>query len=150
MGSDAGQAVRRRGSGDLTNRLSRYKGNATGWPKHMAERVAGIHPQRAGEALGRVLRFQAQLLDFNRDTIALHHHGATGNGEIIGQNLDFIVFSRIQLDDGAAAKPEHLMNRHVGGAKYDRNVEENLIETGHPNPVRSKSYDASRSSCYSE
>ncbi len=36
-----------------------------------------------------------------------------------------------QFDDGAAAEPEHLVDRHGGGAEHHGDIDRNLIDCGH-------------------
>jgi lipoyl(octanoyl) transferase len=54
---------------------------------------------------------------------------------IVGQDMDLIVFRGIEFDDGATAKAEHLMNRHRGRTKNDRNVDRDVIEFRQGAPV---------------
>ena len=52
------------------------------------------------------------LLDFNCNAVAVHHHDAAGDRQIVGKDLDLVLLRRVQFDDRAAAQPHHLMDRH--------------------------------------
>jgi hypothetical protein len=53
---------------------------------------------------------------------------ALGHRQIVRKDADCVFFGGIQLDDGAATKPQHLMNRHGCGAQHHCDVEGDLIE----------------------
>ncbi len=71
------------------------------------------------------------LLDFDRNSIAVHHHNAAGDRQVVGQNLDLVLLRRIQFDDRAAAEAHHLMDRHRGGSEDHHQIDGYVIEGWH-------------------
>jgi hypothetical protein len=66
----------------------------------------------AAECKGRsahVQRARQQFAGLYRDAIAIDHHRALGHRQVAGEDVDRVVFRGFQLDDGAAAEPEHLV-----------------------------------------
>src|SRR5579863_2953317 len=72
-----------------------------------------------------------KLLDLNGDAVAADHHGAAGNRQVVGEDADLVILGSIELDNGAAAEPQHLVNWHGGGAQNHRNVDRNVVEFRH-------------------
>src|SRR5580692_8323791 len=110
------RAPGRRDGADVTGRLYRDKGALEGAPK------------RAGEALGRLGRARQQLLDLDRDLVAADDHRALGHRQVVGEDADLVFLGGVELDDGAAAQPQHLMDRHRGRAEHYRDVDRDIIE----------------------
>jgi hypothetical protein len=95
-----------------------------------------IIPTAAEAKSAHVGRPRQQLADLDRDAVAVDHHRALGDrrivGEdIVGEDIDGIVFLRVQLDNGGAAEREHLMDRHGGGAQHHGDVDGSLFECGY-------------------
>ena len=58
-------------------------------------------------------------------------------GKLLARMLDVVLLGGVELDDGAAAEPEHLVDRHRGRAEHHRDVDANLVERAPrwlPNP----------------
>src|SRR5713226_7819306 len=73
----------------------------------------------------------SELLDFDRDAVSAHDHGALGHREVVGEDHHLVILGGVELDDGAATEPQHLMDRHAGGAEDHLDIEGNLVERGH-------------------
>ena len=71
-----------------------------------------------------------QFRDIDRNAIAVHDHRSLGHRQVVRKNADCVFLGGIQLDDRAAAKPQHLMNRHGRGAKHHGDVDGDLVECG--------------------
>jgi len=52
----------------------------------------------------------------------------------VGEDGDVVLLGGVQFDDGAAAEPEHLMDRHQRGAEHHRDIDGDLVERGHAVP----------------
>src|SRR6267142_389625 len=72
-----------------------------------------------------------QPLDLDRDAIAADDDRAPRHREIVGQDRDLVILGGIELDDGAAAEPEHLVDWHICGAKHHLDIERDFVECGH-------------------
>jgi hypothetical protein len=68
-------------------------------------------------------RARQQTADFNRDAVAVDHHRATSNRQVVGKDLDGVVFGGFELDYRAATEPEHLMDRHESGTQYNGDID---------------------------
>src|SRR6516165_11778265 len=90
-------------------------------------RSAGL----AGGSSTNLGRPGCQLLDLDRDAITADHHGSLSHAKVVRQDLDLVVLRGVELDDGAAAEPQHLMDRHRGGAENNLDAERNLAKRGH-------------------
>jgi hypothetical protein len=64
-----------------------------------------------------------QLLDLDCDAVALHHHRAGDDREIVGEDADLVLLGGIEFDNGAAAKPQYLVDRHRGSAENHGDIE---------------------------
>src|SRR5262249_47587586 len=53
---------------------------------------------------------RGELLDFDRDAVSAHDHGALRHREICWRGCRPRGLRRVQIDDGAAAEPEHLVD----------------------------------------
>jgi len=69
-----------------------------------------------------------QFLDLDRDLVAADNHGAFGNRHVVGEDPDFVVLGGVELDNGAAAETEDLMDRHRRRAKHNGNVDRDVID----------------------
>ena len=76
-------------------------------------------------------RFRQHLLDLDRNPVAVDQHHAAGHRQVVGEDLDLVLFRGIQFDDGAAAEAHYLMNGHRGGAEDHHEVDADFIEGGH-------------------
>src|SRR5262249_61451500 len=65
------------------------------------------------------------------DRVGAARDGGLGHREVVGQDSALVVLAGSELDDGAAAEPEHLVHRHGSGAEHDRDVERDLVDGGH-------------------
>src|SRR5215472_7501160 len=108
---------------DVTNRLPPNKG----WAPAAFAPPAGLWTP----ASAHIFEPLVQFLDFHRDAVSAHHDGALGDGEAVGEDRHLVVLGGIELDDGAAAEPQHLVDRHGGGAEHHLDIENNLVERGH-------------------
>ena len=64
-----------------------------------------------------------KFLDLDRDPVAVHNNGAFGDRQVVGEDLDVLVFRRVEFDDGATAETQYLMDGHRRLAKDHRDVE---------------------------
>ena len=78
----------------VTNRF----GPVQGRPFRRAARAAT--DQRTSGARG------SSSLTSTAIRLPLHHHGALGDREVVGQDLHLVVLGGVELDDGAAAEPQ--------------------------------------------
>ena len=72
-----------------------------------------------------------QFADLDRDAVAVDHHGALGDRQVVGEDIDRVVLGRVELDDGAAAEAQHLVDRHGRGAEHHRMSTAYLVECWH-------------------
>src|SRR6266581_8042156 len=109
---------------DVTNRPPGNKGSPM---------ASAIKPTARRNLAGSAHIFKPlrQPFDLDRDAIAADHDGASRHREIVGEDRDLVILGRIELDDGAAAEPEHLMNWHIRGAEHHLNIERDFVECGH-------------------
>ena len=85
-----------------------------------------VRAVRAGsDDLGRA---RQQLFDFHGDAIAADDNRATRHRHVVGENADLVVLRRIELDDGAAAEAQNLMDRHRASAEHDGDVDRDIVE----------------------
>ena len=83
---------------------------------------------RDRSAQRRARNARQQLLDFDRDPVAADDHRALRHRHVVGENADLVLLGGIELDDGAAAEAEHLMDRHRGLAQHHGDVDRDIIE----------------------
>src|SRR6202795_4686807 len=83
---------------------------------------------RASEALVRLGRTRQQLLDLDGDLVAADDNRAPGDRQVVGEDADLVFLGGVELDDGAAAEAEHLMDRHGGGAEHHRDIDRDIVE----------------------
>src|SRR5712664_4608193 len=76
-------------------------------------------------------RFRQHLLDFDRDTVAVDQHYATGDRQVVGEDLDLVRLGGVEFDDGAAAQAHYLMDGHRGGPEDYHEVDADFIEGWH-------------------
>src|SRR5262249_12971775 len=88
-------------------------------------------------ASAHIFKPPVQFLDFHRDAVSAHHDGALGHGKAVGEDRHLVVLGGIELDDGAAAEPQHLVDGHGGSAEHHLDIENNLVERGHVDSLRS-------------
>src|SRR5262249_26450843 len=88
-------------------------------------------------ALSDVDQAREQVLDLDRDAVAADDHSAVRDRQVVGEDRDLVVLGGVELDDGAAAEPQDLMDRHRRGAENDLDIDCDLVERGHriPFPV---------------
>jgi len=72
-----------------------------------------------------------QFRDIDGNAIAIHHHRTLGDGQIVREDANGVFLGGVQFDNGAAAEPEHLMDRHRCGAKHHGDIDGNFVECGH-------------------
>ena len=84
--------------------------------------------ERLQEPLFRLGRARQQFLDLDGDLVAADDHRALGDRQVVGEDVDFVLLGGVELDDGAAAEPKHLMDRHRAGAENHGDVDGYLIE----------------------
>ena len=119
------QPAGRRNGADVTVRLWPDKG----CPQSVRAAFWAVSvEQRRTSPLLRLGRARQQLLDLDRDLVAAEDDRALGHRQVVGEDIDLVFFGRIELDDSAAAEPEHLVDRHRAGAENDGDVDGNLIE----------------------
>src|SRR5271167_3274884 len=96
---------------------------------------------RADEALGRFGRTWQQLLDLDGNLVAADDHRALGHRHVVSEDADLVFLGGVELDDGAAAEAEHLMDRHGGGAKHNRDIDRYVVKMRHfaPNVLSNSS-----------
>jgi lipoyl(octanoyl) transferase len=76
-------------------------------------------------------RAAQKLGNFDRDAVAVHHHLALGDGLIIGEDFDFVIFAGIEFDHGTAAHAQQLMDGHAAAAQHHGNIKTNRFERCH-------------------
>ncbi len=74
------------------------------------------------------------MLDFDGNPVAVDHDYAACDRQVVGQDLDLVLFRCIKFYDGTSGKPHDLMHRHTGGPENDRQVDRNFIEMRHFEP----------------
>jgi hypothetical protein len=88
-----------------------------------------VRAARAGsDDLGRA---RQQLFDFHGDAITADDNRATRHRHVVGENADLVVLRRIELDDGAAAEAQNLMDRHRASAEHNGDVDRDIVEGRH-------------------
>src|SRR5438045_2887865 len=81
-------------------------------PKRTPARCEELGPAFAGTSglrLALVRRARQHFLDLDRNAICVHHHGAARDRKVVHQDLHFVLFRGVELDDGAAAEPQGLV-----------------------------------------
>lgn len=71
------------------------------------------------------------LLDFDRDLVAIDHNHPTCNRQVVGQDLDLVLFRGVELDDRAATQSHDLMDGHGGRSEDDHQIDRDFIEGRH-------------------
>src|SRR6202165_4163844 len=89
-------------------------------------------PDQTGLAGARQPR--QHLLDFDRDTVAIDHHHAAGDRQVVGEGLDLVGLGGVQLDDGATAQAHYLMDGHGCGPEDHDEIDTDFIEGWHWGP----------------
>lgn len=70
-----------------------------------------MQPQTlAASASTHMWRARQQFRHVHRDAVSVHDHRPLGHRQIVSKDADCVFFGGIQLDDGAATKPQHLVN----------------------------------------
>jgi hypothetical protein len=64
----------------------------------------------------------------HRDLVILDDQFAPGDGVIVGEDPDLVIFLRIELDDGTPAHPQQLLHRDERPAQKDGYFDPNLIQ----------------------
>jgi hypothetical protein len=82
-----------------------------------------VRPQ--SEDLGRT---RQKLFDFDGDAIAADDDRAARHRHVVGEDADLILLRGVELDDGAAAEPQDLVDRHRGSAEHDGDVDRDIIQ----------------------
>ncbi len=114
---------------DVTNR---------GW-RDKALQVAGFQAQRTpdpGHNLPAARQPRQHLLDFDRDAVAVDKHHPAGDRQVVGEDLDLVRLGGVQFDDGAAAEPHYLMDRHRRGPEDHHEIDADFIEGWHRKETR--------------
>ena len=106
---------------DVTNR---------GW-RDKARRRGGSGGSRIRTGLAAARHPRQHLLDFDRNTVAIDKHHAAGDRQVVGEDLDLVRFSGLQLDDGATAQPHYLMDGHGCGPEDHHQIDADFIEGWH-------------------
>ena len=81
--------------------------------------------------LAHIERARQQSADLDRDTVAVDHNGTGGDRQVVGQDLDGVVFRGFEFDDGAAAEPQDLVNRHGSRTQHNGDIHRHLVECAH-------------------
>src|SRR5271170_1400213 len=125
-----------------------------GWPRTEAARdgadVTGrLWPDKGCSGFGsgrsglgrRPWTAGQELLDLDGDLVAADNDRALGHGQVIGQDADLVLLGGVEFDDGAAAEAQHLMDRHGGGAKHNRDIDRYVVKMRHfaPNVLSNSS-----------
>ena len=93
---------------------------------------SGMQRQDRSSALPHRARKHSFHLD--ADAVVVDGDDSAGDGQIIGQHTNFVLFGRVELDNGAAGKPHDLMNRHRRRAEHDRQVDFDFVDGRHVEP----------------
>ena len=109
----------------VTNRLLRDKGCA-----RPARGLILLEIEPVGPGSTHVRRSRQQLCDSDGNAVAVHDHGPLGDRQIVRKDAHGVFLGGIQFNDGAAAQPKDLMDRHGCGAKNDGDVDADFIECG--------------------
>jgi len=72
-----------------------------------------------------------QLGDIDGNSVTVHDDRALGHRQIVRKDAHGILLGSVQFDNGAAAEPEHLVDRHGCGAEDDGDVDGDFVECGH-------------------
>ena len=75
-------------------------------------------------------RARQQIANLDGDPVPVDHHRPFGDGKIVGQDADRVVFSRLELDDGASPESQNLMDGHRGGAEHDSDIDADFVDCG--------------------
>src|SRR6516164_4661177 len=102
----------RRNGADVTVRLWPDKGCSRAVGATGAAFRAVYREEPANQRLLRLGRARQELLDLDRDLVAADDHRSLGDRQVVGEDIDLVFLGRIELDDGAAAESQHLMDRH--------------------------------------
>lgn len=86
---------------------------------------------RSPPALALVGRFRQHPLHLDGDAVAVDDHRPGCDRQVVGQNLDLVLLGGIKFDDGPAAQPHDLMNRHPGGPENHHEIDGNVIDCRH-------------------
>ena len=78
------------------------------------------------------------------DAVAVHDHPALGHRRVIRKDDHGILFVGVQLNDRAAAEPQHLMDGHGCGAKHHSDVTATLSSVATCVPYCTSGATASR------
>jgi lipoyl(octanoyl) transferase len=103
-----------------------------------ADVTARLEPDKAerGPDTGRLTDGAGQqVLDLDGDFIAADDHGPFRHRHIVGEDTDLVVLRGVELDDGAAAEPKHLVDRHGAGAQHHRDIDRDGIKCRHCSPL---------------
>ena len=69
-------------------------------------------------------RPRQHLLDFHRDPVAVHRAPRRWrSADCLASTLTSSCLGSVQFDDGAAAEPHNLMNRHRSGPEHHHEVD---------------------------
>jgi hypothetical protein len=71
------------------------------------------------------------FLDLDRNPIAAHDDCALRDRKIVGENLHLVILGGVELNDGAATKPQDLVNWHCGDAEHYGNVKWDFVDGRH-------------------
>src|SRR5271169_2060617 len=129
-GLDARPKKARASRADVTASLPPDKGQRRSpLPGSLALIVGARGPHgRNRTRLVRVRDARQEFFDFNRDPVAADDHRAFRYRHIVGENADLIFLRGIELDDGAAAEAEYLVDRHRGFAQNHGDVDRDIIK----------------------
>src|SRR3569623_2102834 len=86
---------------------------------------------RVGPALALVRRFRPHPLHLDGDAVAIHDHRSGGDRQDVGQHLVLVLLGGFKFDDGPAAHPHDLVNRHFGGPENHHEIDGNVIDCCH-------------------
>jgi hypothetical protein len=84
--------------------------------------------RKVAEILQRLGRARQQFLDFDGDAVAADDHGALRHRHVIGENANLVLLGGIEFDDGAAAKPKNLVDRHRGSTQHHGDIDRDIIK----------------------
>jgi hypothetical protein len=83
---------------------------------------------------GRRFRARQEARHGDTDAVAVNRDRSSSDRHVVGENRHLVVLGRLKLDDGTAAHPEHLVDRHGGRSQHHRDIATNLIDCGHAVP----------------
>ena len=75
------------------------------------------------------------LLDFDCNAVAVDHHHAAGDRQVVGEDPDLVLLGGVQFDDGASAQPHHLVDGHGGGSENHHEIDGDFIKGWHWGPA---------------